>query len=247
MSDRPQLYAVNDVYESIQGEGAMTGQPMTILRLQGCDVGCPWCDTKETWALDRDYRMDQLSDALGQNIRWVLMTGREIAAWLLGRHGKVVPGGQWVLVTGGEPAMRPLAELVAALRWVGFKSACETSGTHSGVLSADFDWLCVSPKLGMPGSKGVQPGDFHDLQPVVIRGVQRSVISMADEIKMPVGRQRDILNLESLLDAYPLKAGAVVSLQPISESKEATSLCVETAKRKGWRVSIQVHKLVNLP
>jgi 7-carboxy-7-deazaguanine synthase len=231
MSDVTIFYPVNDCYDSIQGEGALTGIPMTILRLQVCDVGCPWCDTKETWKLDLGNRSKTLPEALGQNSQWVYLTAYEIARYIATNHQPEHQFDYWVLITGGEPAIRPLAPLVASLQLEGFRVACETSGTELGAIGAHFDWLCVSPKLGMPGGKTVRP----------------NVMAMADEVKMPGGRERDLVKLSELLDAMPPKDRAVVSLQPISQNKEATRLCVTTAKRRGWRVSIQVHKTVNLP
>lgn len=223
-----QHYAVNDIYESIQGEGAMTGVPMAILRMQGCDVGCPWCDTKETWTLNLKYRVDLMFDALGRDDKWCMMTSSGIADWINKNH----PTMGWVLLTGGEPAQQNLAALVGRLQAEGLKVLVETSGTAQGVLGCRVDWLCVSPKLRMPGGKEIIP----------------EVLAIADEIKMPIGRQKDIDELLKLLcDDSPVEPGAVVSLQPLSESKEATRLCVEAAKQNAWRVSIQVHKLVDLP
>jgi hypothetical protein len=59
-------YRVNDIYDSIQGEGIQTGVPMIVLRLHGCAVGCPWCDTRQTWQSDPVNRVDELEQSLGE-------------------------------------------------------------------------------------------------------------------------------------------------------------------------------------
>jgi 7-carboxy-7-deazaguanine synthase len=135
---------------------------------------------------------------------------------------------QWVLVTGGEPANQPLIPLVNALHAVNKKVALETSGTETGHVGAAFDWICVSPKIGMPGGKSIQT----------------EALTIADEIKMVIGRERDIERLDLLLHASTLKHNVVISLQPLSESVKATDLCIKTVQERGWRLSIQMHKLI---
>jgi 7-carboxy-7-deazaguanine synthase len=215
-------YRVNDVYPTIQGEGCLTGVPMVLVRLQGCGVGCPWCDTKETWAVDPAHCLTGLSDVLGTNPQWAEVEPAAVAA--LAR--RVAPALDWVLVTGGEPAEQPLGPLVAALKSAGFRVALETSGTAGGSLGVPFDWVCVSPKLGMPGG----------------RAVRSDVIGMADEVKMVIGKSADVDALNALLDRIPIKPGCQVCLQPLSQSEKATRLCLETAMRRGWRLSLQSHK-----
>jgi len=130
-------YRLATIYAAIQGEGALAGTPMVIVRLQGCAVGCPWCDTRETW------------DPAG---------GEDAAmAAICTRARLASPRGSWVLLTGGEPAAQPLAPLVAALHDAGFRVALETSGTARGHLDAGCDWVCCSPKLDMPGGLPVLP------------------------------------------------------------------------------------------
>src|SRR5205809_4867824 len=102
---------LNDLYPTIQGEGAMTGVPMVLVRLQGCGVGCPWCDTKETWVAAAQNRVGTIPEALGTNPRWTDADPPEIAQ----AAREAGPALAWALVTGGEPAEQELAPLVAAL------------------------------------------------------------------------------------------------------------------------------------
>jgi 7-carboxy-7-deazaguanine synthase len=218
------LYPVNDLYACIQGEGVQTGMPMALLRLHGCEVGCPWCDTKETWDFEPENIVSTIREALGTSPRYTMQTAEAIAATIADEY----PALEWVLVTGGEPARQPLASLVAALHQQGKRVALETSGTETGHVGAGFDWVCVSPKIAMPGGKTLQP----------------EALAVADEIKMVVGRQRDIERLDLLIGSSALKQGVTISLQPLSGSDKAIGLCVETVQARGWRLSIQTHKLI---
>ena len=221
------IYYVNDVYASIQGEGALTGVPMVVLRLHGCGVGCPWCDTKETWKFEAGNERMGLAEVLGANPRFIGLEDTAIAAYIADSFPTI----EWVLVTGGEPADTYLGKLVEALRDKGLKAALETSGTATGHIGAGFDWVTVSPKFGMPGRRVVLPIAAED----------------ANEIKQVVGRQEDIDLLDRYLETLSWNPNRVVALQPVSQSKKATALCMETAmQRKGWRLSVQVHKYLDV-
>lgn len=134
-------YKVSELYVTIQGEGSLTGTPMFFLRLQGCDVGCPWCDTKHTW------------DATGGR----LCGAAELAAEVETLRNREAESTRWVCVTGGEPAQQNLKALVDALHDRSYSVALETSGTALGFVDAGFDWVCVSPKENMPGGLKLRP------------------------------------------------------------------------------------------
>jgi 7-carboxy-7-deazaguanine synthase len=218
------MIRLNDLYPAIQGEGVMTGVPMVLVRLQGCAVGCPWCDTKETWVTDAQNRVGTIPEALGTNPRWTDADPADIA--LAAR--KAGPAITWALVTGGEPAEQELAPLVAALHQKAFRVALETSGTATGHLGAGFDWVCVSPKMDMPGGTPVLP----------------EVVARAEEIKMVVGKPADLEALDLLLGqtGKSPKRHQVISIQPVSQQPKATELCLKTCMERGWRLSVQIHK-----
>ncbi len=220
------LYPVNDLYTCVQGEGVQTGVAMVLLRLHGCAVGCPWCDTKETWEFAPENQVDTLAAALGANPCYVYLSATAVAEHIRSHH----PGPKWVLVTGGEPAQYALRPLVAAIHNIGLKAAIETSGTEVGHVDAGFDWVCVSPKLHMPGGKAIQP----------------AALAVADEIKHVVGRQQDIDELDELLASAPLKPDVHICLQPVSVSAKATALCLEVVQQRGWRLSVQMHKVIGV-
>ena len=180
------MIRVNNIYPAIQGEGVHTGVPMVIVRLQGCSVVCHFCDTRETWPLDEEYRVKNFRDALGQNQKWIEISAIDIAY----RIKKTWPAFKWVLITGGEPAEQDLTGLVSCLHNVDYNVALETSGTAGGFLGAEVDWICVSPKIANPAGK-----------PLL-----QSVIKQADELKCIVGKQQHIIQFEHLLQKYKVNA-----------------------------------------
>jgi 7-carboxy-7-deazaguanine synthase len=116
--------APNGVFRSIQGEGALLGVPMVFVRLAGCSVGCPLCDT--------DYRVAE----------------KRTAGSIADRVDVVAEDAEWVWITGGEPTDHDLTPLVAALRPTGRKLALATSGARAvqiGGVTGGFDFLGVSP------------------------------------------------------------------------------------------------------
>ncbi len=217
------LYPLNDIYPAIQGEGCQAGLAMALVRLHGCPVGCPFCDTKETWDFVAADERATIPEVLGQNPLWARADPDAIAAEAR-RQG---PALRWALVTGGEPANSPLGPLVDSLRARGLSPALETSGTALGHVGAGFAWVCVSPKPGMPGGLPLLDAAFED----------------ADEIKQVVGRPADLEALDRLLDRLgPTKAQ--VCLQPVSLNPKATELCARTVEERGWRLSLQIHKFL---
>jgi 7-carboxy-7-deazaguanine synthase len=118
---------VMEAFYTLQGEGYHQGRAAYFIRLGGCDVGCVWCDVKESW------------DAAAHP----LQTINEIVSKALA----AIPPGAYrplAVVTGGEPLMHDCAPLTTALKAAGFTTNIETSGSHP--LSGDWDWICLSPK-----------------------------------------------------------------------------------------------------
>ena len=109
-------------FYTIQGEGFYQGHAAYFLRLGGCDVGCVWCDVKESW----DASLHPLV-SIDDMVRYAQQSGSEI-----------------VVITGGEPVMYDLGALTASLRAVGLKTNIETSGAYA--LTGTWDWVCLSPK-----------------------------------------------------------------------------------------------------
>ena len=117
-----QKYPLMEDFYTIQGEGYNTGKAAYFLRLAGCDVGCVWCDVKESWSAE-NHPLIEIDEML-QRIK--------------------ESGADKVVVTGGEPAMYDLKPLTDALRENNLLCYIETSGAYA--LTGDWDWICVSPK-----------------------------------------------------------------------------------------------------
>lgn len=221
-------YKVNAVYSTVQGEGCLTGTPIFLLRLQGCSVGCPWCDTKETWTVEPQHQVNDFWQLEPGHPYWIEKTQSEIVQHLT---NYLQPGPTWVMLTGGEPAQQDLKSLVIALHDAGYKVSLETSGTATGHIGANLDWVCVSPKFGMPGG----------------RSVLAEAVRKADELKFVVGKKLDLIRILQFLKDHPLKPGCQICLQPLSFNEKATQLCIETVITNGWRLSLQMHKYLGLP
>lgn len=112
---------VMESFYTIQGEGYFQGTAAHFIRLGGCDVGCHWCDVKESWSINPDW-----------------YTPVEAIVQGVDKRAKIV------VITGGEPLMHRLDTLTKALKEHGFKTHLETSGAHP--LTGEWDWICLSPK-----------------------------------------------------------------------------------------------------
>lgn len=117
---------VMESFYTLQGEGFHSGKAAWFIRLGGCDVGCVWCDVKESWNAEDHARYSV----------------EEIVAEALKHPARIA------VITGGEPAMYNLTELTTQLKEAGFQTHIETSGAHP--LTGKLDWICLSPKKFKP-------------------------------------------------------------------------------------------------
>lgn len=218
------MIPVNEVFETIQGEAHWTGTPAVFVRLQGCAVGCPWCDTKHTWELrpEAEIRAEAMFEKLVDAPTFALMDDVELALQIVERFSAM-----HVVITGGEPCQYDLSTLSTALLSGGYEVQVETSGTEEIKIDPRA-WVTLSPKYGMPGGKAILASAFN----------------RANEIKLPVGSPRDVARFEAETAMMPIHAGKVW-LQPLSQSEKATGFCIEAARDRGWRVSLQTHKFIN--
>ena len=113
-------------FYSLQGEGFHTGKAAYFIRIGGCDVGCHWCDVKESWDASL-HPVVMVEDIVGRASAYPARS---------------------VVLTGGEPAMYNLEELCKELKNNGITIYLETSGAYP--LNGEFDWICLSPKRNSP-------------------------------------------------------------------------------------------------
>jgi 7-carboxy-7-deazaguanine synthase len=190
-------------FYTLQGEGYYTGVAAYFIRLGGCEVGCHWCDVKESWDASNFPRV----------------AVAEIAGQVKAAEAKIA------VITGGEPLMHPLNDLTTALHALQIRTHIETSGVYP--ITGIWDWICFSPKK------------FKTPDP--------SVFSQADELKVIIYNKTDLPWAESFVDKMP--PGCHLFLQPEwSKKNDMYPLIVEYIKNNPrWRLSVQVHKYLNIP
>lgn len=140
--DKGMSLPLMEEFYTIQGEGFHTGKAAYFIRLGGCDVGCHWCDVKESW--DANLHPLTAADQIVEN------TAKYPA--------------KAVVVTGGEPSAFQLDYLTSKLKERGIQTFIETSGSHP--LTGHWDWICLSPKKTLP-PKAENYSKAHELKVIV--------------------------------------------------------------------------------
>ncbi|MFN8153118.1 MAG: 7-carboxy-7-deazaguanine synthase QueE [Bacteroidia bacterium] len=194
---------VMEAFYTIQGEGYYSGRPAYFVRLGGCDVGCSWCDVKESW--DKDAHPLLPINKIVEN---ALRTPS-----------------RFVVITGGEPAIYDLTDLVRLFKSEGFYVAIETSGAYP--LRGEIDWICLSPK------KFKAPLD--------------EMIKRADELKVIINHPSDFEWAGKY--AEMVKENCQLYLQPEYERfhRHIGPIIDYVKQRPEWRISLQTHKIINVP
>lgn len=139
--DLGEMLPLMEEFYTIQGEGYHKGTAAYFIRVGGCDVGCHWCDVKESW--DANIHPPTSADAIATNAAKYSDT---------------------IVVTGGEPLMWDMTPLTRKLKALGLQTHIETSGAYP--LSGDWDWICLSPKKRMlPTQKVLEKA--HELKVII--------------------------------------------------------------------------------
>ena len=219
-------YKINELFETIQGEGSFTGQPSIFIRLQGCPVGCSWCDTKHTWEieLNDEVSQDVMLAKSQETSKWASFSVEQILALIKKRDYKA----KHIVITGGEPCMVDLTSLCNTFENLGYSTQVETSGTFEIKVSKTC-WVTVSPKVNMRGG-----------YPIL-----NSAMKRADEIKHPIATEQHVDDLKALLVEHNIE-NTPIYIQPISQKSRATELAIETCIANNWRLLVQVHKYLGI-
>lgn len=225
-SSTTMTYKINEFFETIQGEGSYTGQPSIFIRLQGCPVGCSWCDTKHTWDINLEDQVDTevILNKTSETTQWSSLSAEDIFDLVIDNKFQA----KHIVITGGEPCMVDLTPLCNLFEQKGYSTQIETSGTFEIVTTAKC-WVTVSPKINMRGGYKILA----------------SAMSRANEIKHPIATEQHINDLKELLELHQIDKTPIY-LQPISQKKRATELAITTCIANNWRLSVQVHKYIGI-
>ena len=188
---------------TIQGEGTYSGRAAYFVRLAGCDIGCVWCDVKESWD-------SELHPILGID-------------YLVSEIEKTTV--DFVVITGGEPALYNLAPFIKKLKTLKIEVAIETSGCYE--LKGIVDWYCFSPKK--------------------FKAPCKEAYQLANELKIVINHPSDLAWAEK--HAEKVKPSCKLYLQPEwSKSDSLLPLIIEFVKSNNkWRISLQTHKFMHIP
>ncbi len=194
---------VMERFYTIQGEGRYSGRAAYFIRLAGCDVGCVWCDVKESW--DAEIHP--------------VLTLEHIVSDVLATPA------DFVVITGGEPAMYDLTALTDQLHAHGMEIAIETSGCYP--LSGAIDWYCFSPKK--------------------FKAPCEDAYSKAKELKVVLFHKSDFAWAEK--HAGLVNPDCLLYLQPEwSKQEQILPMIIDYVKENPkWKVSLQTHKFMNIP
>ena len=201
--DTTSVLPVMEFFYTIQGEGFYSGRAAYFVRLAGCDVGCVWCDVKESWNLNEHPLLS------------IDFIEKEV----------LESGTDFVVITGGEPAMYDLTTLITRLKSHSIEIAIETSGTYS--LLGEIDWYCFSPK------KFKEPIE--------------EAFTKANELKVIISHPSEFEWAEN--HALKLATDCKLYLQPEwSKQERFLPLIIDYVKKHPkWRISLQTHKFMNIP
>ena len=190
---------INEIFCSLQGEGYHSGSAAVFVRFSGCNLRCPFCDTRHEDGVEMDEAA--IVDAV-----------RQYPARL-------------VVLTGGEPSLQLTASLVDALHVAGKYVAVETNGTHA--LPPNVDWVTLSPKDAWLGQEAAV------------------VLHRADELKVVYDGEHEPSDYRSLTTDHRF-------LQPMDSGDTVRNARIEAATveyikwHPQWRLSLQIHKILNI-
>jgi len=201
---------------TIQGEGLLIGQPTVFVRTGGCDFRCSWCDTR--YAVDNAFRSE-----------WAAMSAEEILAKVKRLAG---PSPLLISLSGGNPALQPLGNLIALARQDGYTFALETQGSVTQEWFAELDFLTISPK---PPSSGMK-ADQSKLAECLAAAGRASI-----NLKFVVADEPDYLFARQVAGWFP---GLPVFLQPCNEKGQEGSEGAHDPEKMYGRLRWLVERVV---
>ena len=193
------MMQVNEIFYSLQGEGCHSGEAAVFVRLSGCNLRCPFCDT------DHESGKQTTEEAIvAETVKYPARR---------------------VVVTGGEPALQLTESLVEALHAAGKLVAVETNGTHT--LPQRVDWVTLSPKDAFLGPQA------------------KPVLTKADELKVVYDGVHEPMEYTDIAAKYrflqPMDCG-----DPVRNARITAATVAYIATHPQWRLSLQIHKMINI-
>ena len=200
--DKGEMLPLMEEFYTIQGEGFHKGTAAYFIRIGGCDVGCHWCDVKESWNAD----LHPLTET-----KKIVENAKKYS--------------DTIVVTGGEPLTWDMTALTTQLKAEGLQVHIETSGAYK--LTGTWDWICLSPKkLKLP---------------------TKEVYEKAHELKVIVYNKDDFRFAEE--QAAKVNKDCILYLQPEWSKREKVvpEIVDYVMGNPKWKVSLQIHKYLNIP
>jgi len=232
-----EMLPLMEEFYTIQGEGYHTGKAAYFIRVGGCDVGCHWCDVKESWNADLHppTLTDEIVKKAKQFANTVVITGGEPLMWNMDYITKklsdanlkvhIETSGAYQLSGQYEPLMWNMDYITKKLSDANLKVHIETSGAYQ--LSGQYDWICLSPKKNkLPLQEVYQSA--HELKVIVFN---KHDFKFAEEQAAQVGKDCELY------------------LQPEWSNREKmTPMIVDyVMEHPQWKISLQTHKYLNIP
>jgi 7-carboxy-7-deazaguanine synthase len=206
---QPHILKITEIFPSIAGEGLRSGEPTIFIRLTGCNLRCAFCDTKYSWQGGKGYSEEKII---------------EIVRRIQGRFPA-----DWVCLTGGEPLLQDVEQLIKKLKKECYKIHIETNGTV--YCPFRVDWLTLSPK---PQAYGFAP----------------EFTAKTNEVKLVVSKELTLEVIQNLREKFPVQTP--ILLQPQSNRKWSMDMGMKLLKQtlnlglKNIKISIQIHKIYDL-
>ncbi len=215
---------VMESFYTIQGEGFYQGSAAYFIRLGGCDVGCVWCDVKDSWDASKHPQLN-INTIVEKAVTEVNSQLPIVTQLATSNQQQTSVNAVLAVVTGGEPLMHHLDALTHALHQKGFRTNIETSG--SSPLSGKWDWICLSPKK--------------------FKAPLPEVVPFANELKVVIFNKHDFAWAETY--AAQVSPTCKLYLQPEwDKAASVTPLIINYIKTNPkWELSLQLHKYINVP
>ncbi len=219
---------VMESFYTIQGEGFYQGSAAYFIRLGGCDVGCVWCDVKDSWDASKhpQIAIDKIVEEAVEKVNdQSTIDNTQVNHQPSTVHYPLTVNSILAVVTGGEPLLHNLNTLTTELHQKGFRTNIETSG--SSPLSGSWDWICLSPKK--------------------FKAPLAEVVPFANELKVVVFNKYDFAWAEEY--ALRVSPNCKLYLQPEwDKAAIVTPLIIDYIKANPkWELSLQLHKYINVP